>query len=496
MTSSTYLILTLTTPFIAGIINFLLPIRYITRLNLCFLPILVASPVMLAMHIIEDEALQYAVGNWRPPLGIAFYVDGLASTMLLLIATVGVTVAIYALSYFRINKWDLAIFRAFWPVFFFLWGSLNAIFLMADLFTIYVCLELITLSAVASITLSKGAKALKVALRYLMVALMGSLLYLLGVALIYAQTGTLDWTILSYQPEFSLAVWTALALMTAGLIIKSALFPLHFVLPGAYNVAPAPVSALLSAVVIKASFYVIFRLWGQVFVEIPGTFPAHLIGAFGVGAVIWGSFQAIIQTRIKLMLAYSSVSQIGYLFIALPLLSVARATGNTSVQIDVWNGAVFYIIAHGLAKAALFMATGVFMTIVASGRIADLRGAAGKAPIATLTWALAGISLIGLPPSGGFLAKWLLLTSAISLGLWPYVAVLLVGSLLASIYIFRVLWHAFLSEGQVIVAPHFSRVLPVVALCLAVLVVSMGVRTTEIFALLRVGLPFAGGISP
>src|SRR5690606_32125735 len=117
-----------------------------------------------------------------------------------------------------------------------------------------------------------------------------------------------------------------------------------------------------SAVVIKASFYVIFRLWAQIFLDIPGTLPTHLIGGLGIGAVLWGSFQAIIQTRIKLMLAYSSVSQIGYLFITLPLLSVAHANGNTAVQIDVWNGAVFYIIAHGLAKAALFMATGVFMT--------------------------------------------------------------------------------------------------------------------------------------
>lgn len=436
---------------------------------------------------------RYAVSGWKAPLGINLHIDGLSVVMLLLTSTVAGAIVVYSQQYFKGSKGSLSA-SGFWPLLFFLWGSLHVLFTVSDLFTVYVCLELITLASVALITLANDAEALKAALRYLMTALVGSMFYLLGVALVYGRAGSLDWTFLSQTLDNDVVTWTAMSLMTAGLLIKAALFPLHFWLPRAHSIAPAPVSALLSALVVKASFFVVLRIWIQVFSI--NEIAVHVLGALGAGAIIWGSLQAIIQERIKLMVAYSTVAQLGYLFLVFPLLSAARTSTSFTEINAIWEGTIYFTLSHGIAKSAMFLTAGIIIHAMGSDRLRDIHGAAGRIPVAILTWGIAGISLIGLPPSGGFIAKWHLLTAAIRFQQWFYAAVILFGGLLASGYVFRLLWYAFQAPAKTISVQKVPSSMQAATLFLGILIVILGIRTTDISSLLLIGYPFFQGGQP
>ena len=223
--------------------------------------------------------------------------------------------------------------------------------------------------------------------------------------------------------------------MTAGLAVKGALFPLHFWLPGAHSEAPTPVSALLSALVVKAPFYVLLRLWLGPF---QGVAPAvgEALGLLGAVAIVWGSVQALRQERLKLLVAYSTVAQLGYLFLYFPL---ARSAG-------VLSAITVFIIAHALAKAAMFLAAGNILIYLAHDRIQELDRVAGRFPLSLTAFAVGGMCIMGLPPSGSFVAKWQLVDAAIASGAWGWAIVIVGGSLLSAAYVFRVVGHAFTPE--------------------------------------------------
>ena len=205
---------------------------------------------LLIYSVATQGALHYEIGGWTAGLGIALRVDGLSALLLLMTALVLLAASVYSSAYF-----SAALERnRFWPLWLLLWTSLNALLLSGDLFNLYVTLELLGMSAVALAALSGKHAAVEAALRYLLVGLLGSMMFLAGVSLIYAGYGTLDLAALKLVVEPGPVAWTALALMTAGLLLKTALFPLHFWLPPAHASAPAPVSAVLSALVVKAAF--------------------------------------------------------------------------------------------------------------------------------------------------------------------------------------------------------------------------------------------------
>ena len=278
----------------------------------------------VARAVIMDGTLHHAVGGWGAPLGIDLRADGLSVLMLLMTAAVGLAISFYAPAYFRDEPRKT---EQFWPLWLFLWTGLNALFLSADIFNLYVTLELLGLAAVSLTALSGRADALTGAMRYLLATLLGSLAYLLGVALLYHGFGSVDIAILAERVEASPVVWAALGLMSAGLLLKTALFPLHFWLPPAHASAPAPVSALLSALVVKASFYILLRLWLEIFGPLVGDGVGELLGLLGAAAVLWGSLQALRQTRLKLLIAYSTVAQLGYMFLAFPLAPASGVLG-------------------------------------------------------------------------------------------------------------------------------------------------------------------------
>jgi formate hydrogenlyase subunit 3/multisubunit Na+/H+ antiporter MnhD subunit len=370
----------------------------------------------------------------------------------------------------------------FWTLLLAIWGSLNLVFVSGDLFTLYVALELLTFAAVPLVSLDGKGDTLRAALRYLLYALLGSVFYLLGAVLIYGVYGTLDIQLLSERIGPDPATLAAAALMTAGLLAKTALFPLHLWLPPAHAGAPAAASAVLSGLVIKGSWFLVVRLWFDVMPTVVTPQSAQLLAAFGAGAILVGNVVALRQERLKLLVAYSTVAQIGYLFLMFPL--AFDATAGALARGGALAGGMLQAISHATAKAAMFMAAGLIYLSLGHDRIAGLAGAARALPVSVLTFALAGIALMGLPPSGAYVAKKLFFDAAGASGQWWWETVLDVGGLLTASYVVLVLAHALRpATGPIEPRKPVSRSAELAALALAISSVGLGFAADGAFSL-------------
>ena len=471
-------------PLVAAVVTLLLPQRLKAPFSIAALVPMAALGSALAMHFAGHGPFLLALGGWETPLGIALLVDGPALGMVLLTIAVGAPCAIHAACYLR----DHAEAEYFWPMLWFLWASLNTIWMSADIFNLYVGIELLGLAAVGLVALRGDAEALAAAMRYLLAALLGSLAYLIGVALLYGAHGSLSLADLALADHAQTTTAVALAAMSLGLALKTALFPLHAWLPPAHGGALTPVSALLSALVIKASFFILLRLWFAL--TPPGLEQiATLLGLLGALAVFWGGWKALCQDRLKHLVAYSTVAQIGYLFLFFPLAVGAAAEAARLA----WDGMMLMMLSHALAKAAMFLAAGNLILAIGSPRIADLAGIGRYRQFSLLSFAIAGVSIMGLPPSGGFGAKWLLMHSALASGAWPWLLVLLGGGLLSAAYVFKVFRHAFIEgpKRDRFVSPPLALELSAFALATASLAIGLAAHTP--LAWLRVGTPFGVG---
>ncbi len=430
----------------------------------------------LAWQVGIDGPRRQAIGGWDAPLGITLHADGLAALMLAMTAAVALPVGLYARSYFRHRPGGVD----FWPMTWFLLASMNALYLSADVFNLYVTLEMLGLAAVGLVTIGGHAAALSAAMRYLLAAVAGSLLYLLGVALLYGAHATVDLALLAARLAPGPYAALAAALMTTGLIVKTALFPLHFWLPPAHGGATPPASALLSALVIKASFYLLLRLWVDLFGALDTVAAGQLLGALGAAAIVWGSVLALREKKLKMLIAYSTIAQTGYLFLVFALVAGDRA----GVAASALAGGVYQALSHAAAKSAMFLAAGGMIASMGSDLIARLDGLSTRLPVSLFAFALASVSLIGLPPSGGFVAKWLLLDAALASGQWWWLVVMVAGGLLTAAYVFRVLRRAFLPAAHGGVFQPVPRTLEFSALALALVSLLLGLTATGPLALL------------
>lgn len=436
--------------------------------------------VGLWLAVSRDGGFYYGLGGWDAPLGIELRVDGLAVTFVLLTAVIASACGLHAGIYIDPEKPS---HRYFWPLFWFLWSGLNAVWLGGDLFNLYVGLELISLSAVGLVALGGNAAAFRAAIRYLLAALLGSLAYLLGVALIYGQFGILSIAGVVFLLEANpvqAGSGFALVLMIAGLALKTALFPFHRWLPPAHGIAKSPVSALLSALVIKASFYIAARLWLEFGALLGNLAAAQLVGLLGSIAVIWGSWLACRQLRLKQVVAYSSVAQIGYLFLLFPLTYGV----SESVSLQAQQGMTLQAVSHALAKAAMFLAAGNLILSTDSNRVDALTGVSRFLPFSLFSFGLAGVSLMGLPPTGGFAAKWLLLQASIGSGQWWWVLVLLAGGLLSAVYVFRIYQASFLESSETDRFFYPSKSLEVIPMILALMALGLGLVADEVLSVM------------
>lgn len=478
MTSMAALVLL---PLLGAFLSFALP-RLSRFIGTGIALVMVPAAISLALQVRTEGVMQVTAGGWDIPLGIGLYVDGLAALMLCLTAIVGLAASLYAPGYFDSHKnpdQQPGHPTTWWPLWMLLWAALNALFLTADVFNLYVTLELMGLSAVALVALE--AHAIAAALRYLLVGLLGSMFYLLGVGFLYALYGTLDLGDLTLKVQGEPAAWAAMALMTGGLLLKTALFPVHFWLPPAHANAPAPVSAILSALVIKAAFYALLRLWFGPFDLLTPALAGQLLGALGAGAILWGSLQAFFATRLKLVVAYSTVAQVGYLFLLFPFSEIPNASAIA------WYGSIWLALSHGLAKAGLFLAAGNILYASGHDRVTELAGTGQQLPITLFAIGLACTSLMGLPPSGGFMGKWLLLNAAFISGQWWWALVLLAGGVLAAAYSFRILIHAFRNKEAEMPTRTPHSIMEWSALGLAAGAILLGIFSGQPLELLEIG---------
>jgi multicomponent Na+:H+ antiporter subunit D len=437
-------------PFIGVLTGLVLGGRNAQRITLALLPVGLCLALAIGFAMLQSGApVVYLLGGWAPPLGIALRADALAVVMLIAVAVVICGIGLYACGDFGTPPGvrEARAPLAFWMLLLAVWGSLNLVFVSGDLFTLYVALELLTFAGVPLVCLDGRGETLRAALRYVLYALAGSVLYLLGTVLLYGAFGTLDIALLAQRaragPPLALA---AAALMTTGLLAKTALFPLHLWLPPAHAGAPPAASAVLSALVVKGSFFIVVRLWFDIMPGLPGIAAAQLLAGLGAAAILFGSVIALRQERLKLLIAYSTLAQIGYLFLMFPLAFDA-STGEF-VHGFALMGGMLQAVSHATAKAAMFMAAGLIYAAFGHDRIAELAGAARAVPVAVLAFALGGVALTGAVPSGAYLAKKLLLDAADGSGQWWWALVLQAGGFFTAGYVVLVLAHALRRAGQ------------------------------------------------
>lgn len=418
-------------PLIVALVASLLPRRRIVDAAIMALGLLLlALLVPLSRTVVTHGPLVMDLGGHRAPIAIPLYVDSLALGMLWLMTLLALAIHPYATTWLQWRRHPHARdYPALWLV---LWTGLNSLVLSGDLFNLYVMLEITTLGAVSLVMLGQTARAVSAAARYLFFALVGSVLFLLGTALVYADIGLLYMPMLAVRADSSPAIVVALLAVTAGVAMKAALFPLHAWLPIAHASAPTPASAVLSAAVATAGVYLLLRLWLGPFAGTWTMATAQGIGVVGAMGILYGSAQALRQQRIKLIVAYSTVAQLGYLLLLVPLAQSPLA----------WQGAVYHAVTHGLAKAGIFLAAGNLILAIGNDRLQSLAGADHFAARNLLVIGVAGAAVAGLPPTGGFIAKWWLLSAALEQGQWWWVAVIALGSLLAAAYMFRILQYA------------------------------------------------------
>jgi multicomponent Na+:H+ antiporter subunit D len=484
------LVLALVVPVAGVLLAFIAGGRQAERIALATMPLGLAIAVAIAVAVRQASApLVYLLGGWAPPLGLALRADGLSAVIMVITAVVICAVGVFARADFPTpgGAVEARAPFAFWILLLAIWGALNTVFLGGDLFTLYVALELLTFAAVPLVCLEGRAETFQAALRYLLFALLGSGLYLVGTSLLYGTYGTLDIALLSKRVHAETATLVATALMTVGLLAKTALFPLHLWLPPAHAGAPTAGSAVLSALVVKGSFFIVVRLWFNVMPGVASLAGAQLLSTLGAAAIVFGSIVALRQRRLKLLIAYSTLAQIGYLFLMFPL-----SFGAVSARIEsagALTGGLLQAISHATAKAAMFMSAGLIYAALGHDRITGLGGIGRVLPTSVLAFALAGVALIGVPPSGAYLAKQLLLQAAAETGQWWWTVVIQAGAIFTSSYILLVLAHALAPADEPIALPvPVARVREAAALVLALLSLLLGLVHWEAYLSVPPGL--------
>ena len=399
--------------------------------------LVLAMAVMLLQHVYTDGTISYAIGAWATPWGIGYRVDMAGAFMILIIAAIGAMVMPYAWRSIQheIHKKHSGLFYTCYLLF--LTGLLGIV-ITGDAFNLFVFLEISSLSSYVLISLGSSRRALTAAYQYLVMGTLGATFILIGIGFLYMMTGTLNMLDIAQRlPAVAdtRTIRVAFAFVTVGVSIKLALFPLHLWLPNAYTFAPSVVSAFFAATATKVGIYVLLRFFFTVF-GLEFSFAAMHVGdillPLSVAAILIASLVAVFQNNVKRMLAYSSVAQVGYIILG---ISLATTAGVSAGMIHLFN--------HAMIKGALFLAMGCIFLRLASVDLRDMQGLARQMPWTMAAFVAGGLSLIGLPLTAGFISKWYLVSAALALGYWPLAVLVLVSSLLALIYIWRVVESAY-----------------------------------------------------
>jgi multicomponent Na+:H+ antiporter subunit D len=412
------------------------------------------------------------VGGWPAELGIALVVDRLSALMLVVSAAVTLAVLVYAMAQGMTDGDEETPVSIFHPTYLVLAAGVANAFLAGDLFNLFVGFEMLLVASYVLLTLGGTGPRVRAGTTYVVVSLLSSMLFLTGVALIYAATGTVNMAQLSTRltalPD-ALALALQLVLLTA-FGIKAAVFPLSAWLPDSYPTAPAPVTAVFAGLLTKVGVYAIIRTQTLLFPDSPLT-GVLLVAA--LATLLVGVLGAIAQEDIKRMLSFTLVSHIGYMVLGIGLATRAGL-----------SGAVFYVVHHITVQTTLFLVAGLVERRSGTTSLLRLGGLARLSPLVAVLFFLPAMNLAGIPPFSGFLGKVGLLQAAVDDG--GRLALALVGggvlTSLLTLYAVAKVWNrAFWqrppdSEVGAEVAP--ARVLPQPMLGATTALVVVGVGLT------------------
>jgi len=403
-----------------------------------------AISMNLANRVREAGPVSYEVGSWPAPYGIELYVDAFSALLLIVVSGASSFALLIARNSLKheVPEDRQHLFYTAWLL---ALSGLTGILVAGDAFNIFVFMEISSLATYILIAGGKQRQALTAVFKYLILGTIGATFYLIGVGLIYMMTGTLnlaDMAARLHNVADLKPILVAGGFITVGLAIKAAIFPLHTWLPNAYTYAPHAVTAFIAACSTKVSLYVLLRFDFFVFQDnLPGhvaQFTAFLM-PLAVIAIVLASLIALVENDLKRLLAFSSVAQIGYILLGASLVSVTGLTAGIS-----------HMFNHALAKGALFFAVACLAAGGARLSVTGLSGAARQMPLTMAAFVAAGLSLIGIPGTAGFVSKWYLVRACLELGPWGalLIAPVLVGSLIAVLYVWRVIESAYFASAN------------------------------------------------
>lgn len=441
----------------------------VRRRDLAFLVTVVATWASLAiavalwLQVSDGTVISYALGNWPPPWGIEYRVDRLNAFVLVLVAGIAALVLPYSRASIDAEV-PVRQHYLFYTMFALCLAGLLGITITGDAFNVFVFLEVSSLSTYVLIALGRDRRALLASYQYLIMGTIGATFIVIGVGLLYLMTGTLNLADMGQRlaaVQGTRPVLAALAFLTVGISLKLALFPLHQWLPNAYTYAPSAVSAFLAATATKVAVYVLLRFYfsvfGQsaVFEQLP---MQQMMLLLALAGMFVASTIAIFQTDLKRLFAYSSVAQIGYIVLGLSFDSV---TGLTATIVHLFN--------HGVTKGAAFLLLGGVALAIGGTSLVQVQGLARRMPLTSFGLVICGLSLIGVPGTAGFVSKWYLVLAALEKGQWWLVALILLSSLLAVVYVWRFVEAAYFREPPAD-APTTQALPPAIAVTAAALV--------------------------
>ncbi|MDT8357270.1 MAG: monovalent cation/H+ antiporter subunit D family protein [Methanomicrobiaceae archaeon] len=384
--------------------------------------------------------VRYSLGGWGPPIGIELVIDSFGGFILVIILFLALMTGAYL---FRSAEKEIGPEKtvSFHCIYQLLVAGLVGMTITGDAFNLYVFLEISSLAAYTLIAAARKPHAYIASFNYLVLGSIAAGFILLGIGSLYAATGTLNMAELATMlpSSYELAnVHAAFLFLVIGFSIKAAFFPLHLWLPDAYSEAPSAVTVLIATAMAKVSLYALFRFLFSVFTMkyITGSYPVTgVILLIAMIAIVVGAVLAIAQDDLKRLLAYSSVSQVGYIMFAVGVANQVALAGG-----------LLHILGHAVMKGCLFMVAGLIIYRRGTSQMSELAGIARGMPLTCAAFVLAGISMIGVPPTIGFMSKYYLVLGAVEAGLWPHAGVLLVGSLLAAVYIWRFIEIAYFRD--------------------------------------------------
>ncbi|WP_250462198.1 monovalent cation/H+ antiporter subunit D family protein [Microbulbifer litoralis] len=400
-----------------------------------------AVSALLLQQVLANGPISYALGGWQAPWGIEYRIDLLNAWVLLIVS--GLSSAVLAAAHTSIaSELDGGRQTLFYTLYLLCFAGLLGIVATGDVFNVFVFLEISSLSTYALIALGRDRRALWAAFQYLIMGTIGATFILIGIGFLYMMTGTLNMEDLAARlPTLgnSAAVLAAFAFIFVGICLKLALFPLHQWLPNAYSYAPSIVTAFLAATATKVALYLLLRFTVTVFgVEFSlARLPLEsLLIGLGLVGVFVASTVAIYQVDIKRMFAYSSVAQVGYMVVG---VGIGTAAALQATLLHLFN--------HALMKGGLFLALAGLVYRTGACRIEHFRGLGTAMPWTMAAIVVGGISLIGMPLTVGFVSKWYLIAAALDRDLWWLAVLVVLGSLLAVAYIWRLVEAGYFREA-------------------------------------------------